>query len=81
MQICHRFTAVGEIFSQTNSFVLDTHLSIRTILKLICYWKIFLKATISAIKNECRIEHEQTVQHFQWTALAHFIGIGAGKYI
>ena len=51
------------------------HLSIRTILKLIYYWMIFSKATIVAIKNECRIERNQTVQHFQWTALAHFIWI------
>ena len=81
MQICHRFTTIGEIFSQTISLVSDTHLSIRTILKLIYYWTIFLKATIAAIKNDCRIEHDQTVQNFQWAVLAHFIGIGAGKYV
>ena len=44
-----------------DSFFWHTHLSIRTILKLIYYWTTFSKATIAAIKNECRIEHDQTV--------------------
>lgn len=43
------------------SFFSHTHLSIRTILKLIYYWTTFSKATIDVIKNECRIDHDQTV--------------------
>ena len=33
------------------------------------------KSNNCCYKNECRIERNQTVQHFQWAALAHFIWI------